>query len=52
MYAAALALIEGERLPHPQYVMPVRPLVDAQPWLLPETRPQPRPASEINTSTT
>jgi hypothetical protein len=52
VYAAALALLAGEHLPHRLYVTLVRPLAEALPWLLPETPPRPRPASELNTSTT
>jgi hypothetical protein len=52
VYATALALVAGERLPHTQYVALVRPLAEALPWLLPETPPRPRPESELNTPTT
>ena len=44
VYAAALALLAGDRLPHDQYVTLVRPLAEALPWLLPETPPTPREA--------
>jgi len=43
VYAAALALMTGDQLPHAQYVALVRPLAEALPWLLPETPPRPRP---------
>jgi hypothetical protein len=42
VYAAALALMAGDRLPHEQYVALVQPLAEALPWLLPETPPTPR----------
>jgi hypothetical protein len=42
VYAAALALLTGDRLAHAQYVALVRPLAEALPWLLPETPPTPR----------
>jgi hypothetical protein len=42
VYAAALALMAGDRLPHDQYVALVRPLAEALPWLLPEAPPTPR----------
>lgn len=42
VYAAALALLAGERVSHKQYVTLVRPLAEALPWLLPETPPMPR----------
>jgi len=43
VYAAALALMTGDQLPHAQYLALVRPLAEALPWLLPETPPSPRP---------
>ncbi len=42
VYAAALALLIGDRLPHEQYVVLVQPLAEALPWLLRETPPSPR----------
>ena len=45
VYAAALALMVGNQLPHEQYVALVRPLAEALPWLLPEVAPTPRRAS-------
>jgi hypothetical protein len=44
VYAAALALLAGQRLRHEQYAALVGPLAEALPWLLPETPPAPRPA--------
>ena len=43
VYAAAMALMTGDELPHTQYVALVRPLAEALPWLLPEAPPRPRP---------
>jgi hypothetical protein len=48
VYAAALALMAGDDLPHAQYVALVRPLAEALPWLLPESPPRPRPRAAID----
>jgi hypothetical protein len=42
VYAAALGVMAGDVLPHDQYVILVRPLAEALPWLLPENPPTPR----------
>jgi hypothetical protein len=42
VYAAALALLAGDRLEHAEYETLVRPLAEALPWLLPERPPEPR----------
>jgi hypothetical protein len=48
VYAAALALMTGDQLPHAEYVVLVRPLAEALPWLLPETPPTPRPRASTD----
>jgi hypothetical protein len=42
LFAAALGLLARAKLDHQHYVILVRPISEALPWLLPEASPEPR----------